>query len=229
MNRLIAPVCLAMVIVAAAPGMAQNQVQYREFVLGSDLAAVAALTGAKAADAKVIHQRPAVMKDLEWRPRYYSRGLWPPTDPVDVVIFKFYEDQLFRIIVDYGRDRTEGMSEQDLIDAVSATYGQASKPLARASRKGSEDYGAPDILLATWGDNEYSVMLFRTSYQAGGFRLAIALSRLDNLAQSAMLEAVRLDALEAPQREIDRKKKVADNDQAAREKAKIENKAVFKP
>ena len=36
------------------------------------------------------------------------------------VIFTFYNDQLSRIVVSYDRDRTEGLTAEDLIEAVSA-------------------------------------------------------------------------------------------------------------
>jgi hypothetical protein len=229
MRQRVSVLGMAVLVVSALTLLAAEPVRYREFQLGSDLESITKQTGAVTTDAKVIHQRPAVMKNLEWRPRYFPRRLWPQTDPVDVIVFKFYEDQLFKIVVDYGRDRTAGMSESDLISAVTAEYGQSSKPLPQKSTGARpDDYGAPDTLLATWGDTDYSVRLFRTSYPAS-FRLVVALTRLDDLAQKAGAEAVRLDAQEAPQREIDRQKKETDDDLAAHEKAKTENKAGFRP
>src|SRR4029453_8951281 len=88
---------------------AQEQMRYRDFELGSDLSAVAALASTTPSQAKFIHQRPAVIQDLEWRPRYFSGSETLGTEPVAVVMFNFYNDQLFRIIVDYDRHRTEGM------------------------------------------------------------------------------------------------------------------------
>lgn len=54
-------------------------------------------------------------------------------------------------------------------------------------------------------------------------------TRLDTLARRATATAVQLDAAEAPQREIARQKKETDDSVAAQEKAKTENKALFKP
>ena len=48
-------------------------------------------------------------------------------------------------------------------------------------------------------------------------------------AMSSSAEAVRLDVKEAPQGEIARQKKESDEALAALEKAKTENKAVFRP
>lgn len=206
----------------------EEPMRYRDFQLGSDLASVAKLTGLALTEAKIVHQRPAVMKDLEWRPRYFSGGVAPQTDPVDLMVFRFYDDQLFNVVVDYDRHRTEGMTEADMIEAITATYGPASKPLPRPGRAAMPQYGAPDTPLAIWGDTEYSVTLLRVAYPET-FRLVVALTRLENLARTASIEAVRLDAKEAPQREIARQKKEAGEALAAQEKAKIENKAVFRP
>jgi hypothetical protein len=92
---------------------AQDLSRYRTFELGFDVAAVSALTGVAASEATIVHQRPVLLQDLAWR-----RSRWTPgsnsdsTDPVEQVLFSFYNDHLFRIAVDYGHDRTEGMTER---------------------------------------------------------------------------------------------------------------------
>src|SRR5687768_17863997 len=86
-------------IVFAQATVAQQPLQYREFQLGSNLASIAKQTGTPASGAKIIHVRPADLKDLEYRPRYYSSTATPQTDPVDIMLFRFYDDQLFKIIV----------------------------------------------------------------------------------------------------------------------------------
>ena len=207
---------------------AQDRMRYREFQLGSDVASIAKLIGSAPSDVKLVHQRPAVMKDIEWRPRYFSRGVSQQTDPVELIVFRFYDDQLFRVVVDYDRDRTEGMTATDMIEAITAEYGTASRVLPVANRAPTLDYGAADAPVAIWGDKESTVTLLRVAYPVS-FRLVVALTRLDNLARTASAEAVRLDVKEAPQREIARQKKESDDAIAALEKAKTENKAVFRP
>jgi hypothetical protein len=207
---------------------AQDRMRYREFQLGSDVASIAKLIGTASSDVKLVHQRPAVMQSLEWRPRYFSKGVSPQTDPVELIVFRFYDDQLFRVVVDYDRDKTEGMTQGDMIEAITAEYGAPSRILPVAKGASTLDYGAPDAPVAIWGDKESSVTLLRVAYPVS-FRLVVASTRLDNLARTASAEAVRLDAKEAPQREIARQKKESDDALAALEKAKIENKAVFRP
>jgi hypothetical protein len=219
---------IALVLLSAHSIWAQDTFRYREFQLGSDLASIAKITSTPATAAKSIHVRPVAMKDLEWRPRNYSGSATPQVDPVDVMLFRFYDDQLFKVIVDYDRRRTEGMSAADMIEAISTTYGPVSQVPSRQIGTPTVQYGFPDTPLAVWGTADYSVTLLRVAYPAA-FRLVVALTRLDDLARTASVAAVRLDAAEAPQRELDRQKKEAAASAVAQERAKTENKAQFKP
>ena len=45
---------------------AQDLSRYREFELGSAVAAVSTLTGVAGSELKAIHQRPAVIQELTW-------------------------------------------------------------------------------------------------------------------------------------------------------------------
>ena len=72
------------------------------------------------AAAKTIHGRPALMQGLEWRAPYSpdERG----SDPVQPIVFRFYNDQLYKIVVGYGHSPTVGMTGTDMIEGISATY-----------------------------------------------------------------------------------------------------------
>jgi hypothetical protein len=114
-----------------------------------------------------------------------------------------------------------------MVDAISASYGMSQVPSNPiGSREGR--YGFPDTLLATWGNTEHSISLLQVTYPET-FRLVVTSARLARLADIAAAAALRLDANEAPQRELDRQRKQDDDSRAAREKARDENKAVFKP
>lgn len=226
--RSFAPViCLTVLCTQAVS--AQQPVRYRDFVMGSDIASVAKIAGVAPGNAKIVHRRPAIMQELEWRPRYYSGGAAPLTDPVDLMLFKFVDDQLYTVVADYDRRRTEGMSPDDMIAAISQTYGQpVSQVPSRRLGTPTVQYGFPDTPLAAWGTDEYSVTLLRVAYPAA-YRLVVAHTRLDDLARTATTAAVRQDTAEAPQREMERQKKEAADSAAVQEKAKAENKAQFRP
>ena len=207
----------------------QSTPHYREFELGGDLASVSTLAGVAVSEAKTTHQRPALIQELQWRLPYASTGpAAPSADPVQQIVFSFYNDQVFRLVIDYDRNRTEGMTDGDMIDAISSAYGPISKmpPKNRvANAQVAEESGTR---VAHWGDADYSVVLYRSSY-ASGFRMVVTSLRLDALARTAEAEAVRLDERDAPRREIARQKKEADDARTAQEKARLANKAAFRP
>lgn len=217
-------------LVLATHGVAgQSLAQYRNFELGSTLASVAGVIGVPLSQAKTIHTRPAVLQDLEWRLSQWIQGsAAPSTDPVEQIAFSFYDDRLFRIVVDYDRNRTEGMTSADMLDALAEVYGAPVKT-AGPVRTISQVEAAAGSPLARWRDANHTAVLYRVSSYRGEFRLIVTDTALDTLAQKATIQAVRLDDREAPQREVARMKKEQDENRATAEKARIANKKVFKP
>ena len=208
----------------------QGRSRYRDFQLGGDLPSISALTGVAASEARTIHLRPAMMQELAWRRPYSTSGTTPAqTDAVQQIVFSFYNDQLSKMVVDYDHDRTAGMTDADLIDAISTEYGPQLKPGVRTGRgvasQVEEESGTP---VARWGDPDYSVVLYRSSY-ASGFRIIVTSPRLEALARTAGAQAARLDEREAPRREIARQKKETEDARASQEKARLANKAAFRP
>ena len=53
---------------------AQDLSRYRTFALGSTVASVQATTGVASSSVKTLHQRPALLQDIEWRPSRWSTG-----------------------------------------------------------------------------------------------------------------------------------------------------------
>src|SRR5205823_12038157 len=130
--------------------------------LGMDLQALEKQAEMKTSEAKMVHQRPAVMQDLEWRPRGFPART-AESDPVKDVLLSFYNGQLFRIVANYDRYRTEGMTPEDMIDAISATYGVAARPAAEILFPSS--YTEKVKVIARWEDSEYSLNLVRSPFQ----------------------------------------------------------------
>jgi len=222
-------ICVFGVVCSTHALEGQGLSQYRNFELGSDVASVSTLTGIAATEAKLLHQRPAVLQDLTWRPSQWLRESFAPSgDPVEQVVFSFYNDQLFRIVVDYARRKTEGMTATDMVEAISASYGP---PLPRTSktRTASGLEGESGSPAARWGDAAHDAVLYQTASYGATFRLIVTDARLEGLARKAEATASRLDAQEAPQREIAREKKERDEGRAAAEKARGANKAAFRP
>ena len=69
---------------------------------------------------------PALIQELNWYARTYSALRM--TDSARDILSSFYNGELFRIVVTYDKDRTEGMTAEDIVEAVSAIYGTATRP-----------------------------------------------------------------------------------------------------
>ena len=202
--------------------------RYREFQFGMNLLAIAKQADRQPSEARVIHQRPAVIQELEWRPPR-SVGSSPQADPVKEVLFSFYNGELFRMVVNYDQLKTDGLTDEDMVEAISAKYGTATRPDAKIILFSSfQVYNDSEKVIARWEDSQYSFNLFRSSYQPT-FGILVLSKRLDTMAGAAIVEAIRLDEQEAPQRETERQKKRDDEDHAAQEKARLVNKPNFRP
>lgn len=215
----------------AAPASApliepQDLSRYREFQFGMNLPEIAKQVGLEPSEAKVIHRRPALIQELNWQPQLSLSS--SQADPVRAIFFSFYNGELFRIVVNYDRYKTEGLTTEDVVEALSAKYGTATKPAAEVIFSSSQVYNDSEVVIARWEDSQYSFNLFRSSYQPT-FGMVAFSKRLDALARAAIVEAIRLDEQEAPQREIERQKKVDDENRAAQQKARLANKPNFRP
>lgn len=211
--------------VMSSAALAADLSQYRGFRFGSDLSIVAGHAGANPSQAKVIHRRPALIQELVWEPK--SLGSSSRTEPAKEIVFSFYDSELFQIAVDYDRYETEGLTADDFVEAISATYGPSAKP-ASPAKVASPGYGNQEEIVAEWQDSQYRFDLIRSSY-GPTFKLVGIMKRLEAPAEAATLEAKRLDDQEAPQRDAAR---IASEEQAAKttlEKARLVNKPKFRP
>ena len=207
----------------------QDLSRYRGFQFGTGLLSVTKQTGMKASEARTIHQRPALIQELEWQPQHFLGGSSLQTDPVEKVLFSFYNGELFRIVVNYDRYKTEGLTDKDMIEAISEKYGTATRPTAKTiTFSSSQVYNDSEKVIARWEDAQYSFNLFRSSYEPT-FGIVVFSKRLDALARAAVAEAIRLDEQEAPQREAERQKRQDEENRTAQEKSRQANKATFQP
>ena len=206
---------------------AQDLSRYREFQLGTNLPTIAKQAGLEPSAARVIHQRPVLIQELTWQP-LFSTSSSPQTDPVWNTLFSFYNGELFQIVVNYKRNKTAGLTAEDLVEAISAMYGTATAPAAEITFSFSGVYNDSAVVIARWEDSQYSFNLFRSSYQPAFGMIAVS-KRLDTLARAAAIEAIRLDKQEAPQREIERQRKQDEGNRSGQEKARLVNKPKFRP
>jgi hypothetical protein len=215
------------VVYSVHPVAAQDLSRYRTYALASSAASIVKTSGTLQSDARTLHERPARIQELDWRAPY-SRAGSPQADPVHDIQFSFVDDQLYQVVVSYDRDRMEGLTDTDVIESLSATYGVP--VLLRARTPGAEPPGISDdtTVVARWEDAASLLILTRATF-APQFQLVLVSKKLNELALAAIKEARRLDASDAPQRALDTRQKEVADAQAAGQKARVVNKPAFRP
>ncbi len=215
--------CFIALFLTATLLRAQDLSKYRHFTLGMSLTRVLERTDQKMADVKPIHGRPAVVQELNW---------WPPnvpgnsfqSDSVEQILFSFYNGELYKISVTYDQNSTEGLTAEDMVKSISAKYGPPTYVALAIDSATNDRYDVTQKPVASWADAQYSFNLVRSSF-SDHLGLIIYSKRVNTEAELAIVEAVKLDAQEGPQREAERQKKQTDDLEAARQK----NRKIFHP
>ena len=218
------PILLVFAMTSAV-AVAGDLSKYRDFQFGADLAAIAQQVGATPSQAKALYLRPALIQELQWRPHALVSS--SQTESAQEVDFSFYDGKLFRIAIDYDRYQVEGLTADDFIEAISAAYGTAERPAPSADPQQGR-YSDEEVIVARWQDSLYRFVLVRSSFRPS-FKLIGVSKGLEAPAQAAILEAKRLDNLEAPQREAARLAGEDEVAKAALAKARLVNKPKFRP
>ena len=195
---------------------------YRGFQFGMGLNAAVNHSGMDISEVTVIHERPARIQELTWNPERFS-GASGDTDPVQQVLFSFYNGQLFRMAVDYDGQKTAGLSIHDIIEAMPARYGVATYPAVETLLP-SAAFSEGVRVVARWEDADYSLNLVQAPY-GSKFGLIAFSKRLDGLAQAAIATGMHLDEQEAPQRQ----KMEEQNAQTKLDETRLVNKPHFRP
>lgn len=200
---------------------------YRGFSFGAALDTVRQAALAQPSDVRTLHERPALLQELEWR-----RGRPLPvadpegTDPVPGGVLSFVDGKLYRIVVAYDTFRTDGMSAADFVQALSRTYGKSSEPNVEIPLRSI--YAETAKVIARWQDANYAYDLVRTG-DLRGFALVLYSKRLAAQAQAATVEAARLDLLDAPRRALAEDKKREEDLRQATQKSRAKNLPNFRP
>ena len=215
--------CLFVLLLTAPLLHGQDLSKYRNFSFGMSLVELSNQVDLKPLQTKLIHKRPAVIQELTWWPREPSGSLLQ-ADSVWQVFFTFYNGELYRILVTYDRHATDGLTADDMVQALSAKYGTATRPDAQISFPTNELYRSTEKVIARWEDSQYSINLFRSGF-LNSFGLVMFSKRLDGQAEAAIAESAKLEGQEDLQKEIERQRKEADNLEVARQK----NRKAFRP
>jgi hypothetical protein len=221
-NRLFA--VAAVLVLTSQLVSAQDPLRYRAYTLDSSVDAVLAASAARVADVRVLHERPAMIQELDWRAPY-THAANEPLDPVRSIIFSFCDNALYQLLVSYDSARTDGLSNGDIIAALTDAYGA---PILGSARNRPLDMASDTVVLAQWDRAGSSLTLLRRVYSSE-FQLMLTAKALSTRARGAIREAARLETADAPRRELEQRKQEAAAAGAARDKIRTTNKAAFRP
>ena len=202
-------VFLAMALMSVSVIYGQDLSKYRNFSFGMSVASISKQVDQLPTETQVIHQQPALIQELTWYPPPPFESS-RPAEPVEKILFSFYNGGLYRMLVIYDSSAIKGLTNEDMIRVVSAKYGAATRPVANVNFPTNPSYRATEKVIARWEDSQYSLNLFRSS-ASDTFAIVMFDKRLDAQAGVSIAESVQLEQQEAPQKEIERVKKQADD------------------
>jgi hypothetical protein len=206
---------LALILLSTSMVAAQDLSKYRQFSLGSTLAGISKQVDTRLNEVSVIHQSPVLIQELTWWP-VATRGSFKQPEAVEQVKFSFCNHELYKIVATYGDTATQGLSSDDIVRAISTTYGVADRPVADLSAPAQLSYSGADVRVAVWENSEYSAVLSH-SQLSNSFQLTVLSKVRNGQAEAGIAEAVKLETDDAPQRETVRVKKEADDLEAMRQ------------
>ena len=209
------PIVLALALLSNSLMGAQDLSKYRNFSLGSSLTAVSKQVDELPAQVILLHQSPALIQELRWWPIEPSESS-ARAEAVEQIQFSFCNGALYKIVATYGGKATKGMTAEDMVQAISAAYGTATRPAADASAPGPLSFSSADVGIALWENARYSATLSRSPLM-DSFQLTLVSKQLNGQAEAGIAEAVRREIEGDPQRETARLKKEADDLAATRE------------
>jgi|SRR5579862_969256 hypothetical protein len=214
-------IALALILFSTSVISAQDLSKYRTFSFGMRLAELSKQVNASPDQVIVIHQSPALIQELtSWPLPPY--GPSSPAEPVQQILFSFYNGSLYKIDVTYEGSATEGLTDEDMVRAMSAKYGVATLPVAQANPT-AISYGSSEPV-ASWQDSQYLVTLSRSPLSKT-FQLVMLSKQMNGEAETAIVEAVAQESEAAPEKEVARLKKEADDLETQRQN----NLKTFRP
>ena len=213
---------------SATPVAAQGRPHYRAYAMGDSLLAISRQVGLPVIDATTTPAVSGAVQELRWHARYVRRGTAPSGDPVDRLVFSFYEHRLFRIVIDYAPDRTDGMTESDMVGAVSVLYGSPIRRTLAANADVTAPVRPAETLIAEWTSGDQSVALLALQGQTA-FRLIVVSSALQRLAREAGAREAPADRPDWPSIEAARTRATLLGAEPLRQTTRRANVASFVP
>ena len=215
-NLAVSFLAIVVILLSTSPVHAQDLSKYRNFSFGMTVADIAKQIDQKPSNAAVLHEDPALIQELSWLPpQPYGSGR--PAEPINEIVFSFYNGALYRMLLTYEDSATKGLNDEDMIRIVSAKYGLATRPFGTVvAFPMNPSYKASEKVIARWEDSQYSLNLFRSYVDT--FAIVMFAKDVDAQAASSIAESVKVEERQAPQKEAARVKKTAEDVELERQK-----------
>ena len=222
---LLSALCVAAIAVPSRAAGSELS-RYRGVTLGESVATVIDALKAPLTDVKVLRDRPSLVQELTWRPLRFISGATVEADPLAEMVLTFHSDRLVRIAATYDRERIAGLTEADLQEAVSTVYG-VSTLMTNSALPGAQN-AMERRTIGRWENADTLILLWHDRYPDRSGLLISAIAA-DMVMQQAITEGKRVEAEEAPARELALRTANAAAIVARNEKIRLENKKAFKP
>jgi len=218
-------VVVVLVLITGFVVSAQDLSKYRKFALGTTVQALLKQTGQDSREVSVSHQSPALIQEITFWPvdsSYSSSSV--NQDPVLEIAFSFYNGSLYRMAVTYDRFSMQGLTEDDLVKAISLRYGTGREFYPEINLAAPDAVESTDQVVARWDNSRNSVSLIQSNTM-NSFTLIVLSKQVGAQAETAITSAVKLENEEAPQKDVDRQTQESVDLEAARQK----NLTTFRP
>ena len=214
---------LTLIVLSSSLIGAQDLTKYRNFSMGASLASISKLVDTRLNEVSVTHQAPVLIQELIWWP-VASSGSSRKPESIEQVKFSFCDNELYKIVATYDETPTKGMTADDMVQAISTTYGIPTRSTDDPSGASRLSYAGADVQVAVWENAESSVVLSHSPVSSA-FQLTLLSKPRNAKAEAGIAEDVKQETESAPQKETARIKKDADDLEALRQA----NLKSFKP
>ena len=200
--------------------------RYRGVTLGNPIQVVVDHLKVTSSDVKVVHERPTLIQRITWRPLRLVSGSVVEPDPLGEMVLTFHLGRLAGITANYDLDRTRGLTNADLLEAFARSYG-TSILIPTPTLTTTASRAEPEVI-GRWDDAE-TLVLLRREPSTNRITLTVTSIATERAMQEAIADGLRLEASEAPARDLGRRASEEAALRARDEKTRRDNKATFKP
>jgi len=141
--------CLPVLSLFFLPALsAQDLSRYRFLSLGMNLTTTLKQTGQELQHVDVLCEHPAVIQNVTWWPRSTAvNARW--SESVEQMFLCFFNGELYKISVIYDQHAIGGLRDEDIVESISALYGEPSTIAPNPARATEHRFDMKQRLIAS--------------------------------------------------------------------------------